>query len=486
MQIKRPDPHPPEHIDPTSSGSEQPLVGPSGDNELVSEPATCPFCKQPEFGISYEKPSFQRGLAYANELVPSSDTPGMSSSISLTSGKSHSSQRRTMSLLATAPMVITTDQVRPDWDQKLVNARMHQARRSAAATALHTAAYMMGGRGFDEGRLHFGRRGLLRRISTADSSASSSNPHFRLMSMFSDNQRNSPGNGIDDDRASTSVGQGADSPRNRVDDLEEMMMLEAIRLSLASEEERRKKEEKDAKKNAKKKEKEAKKAEKAAKKAGIGHDPSSSGVVSTGKGKQPQRLEIDASEDDARSGETSSRERSLEPASDAQNYLEKARNQIQCQPLELSFDRPGLTSHGRKKSYASSTENESRPGSLAFQGSSSSLELSTNASLENLAASRGPQVVSDLTTAASGNSSETKINFSSLAAMVDRDKHTKALKQTEDVGDDEAPGIRNVEKGRDLESDDEHYFDTQTSSDVKVPTPAQVDEHLLYQHPQAS
>jgi hypothetical protein len=54
-----------------------------------------------------------------------------------------------------------------------------------------------------------------------------------------------------------------------MEDLEDMMLMEAIRLSLASEEDRRKKEEKEAKKEAKKKEKEAKKAEKAAKKSGL-------------------------------------------------------------------------------------------------------------------------------------------------------------------------------------------------------------------------
>jgi len=54
-----------------------------------------------------------------------------------------------------------------------------------------------------------------------------------------------------------------------MDDLEDMMMMEAIRLSLASEEERRKREEKDARKEAKKKEKETKKAEKVARKSGL-------------------------------------------------------------------------------------------------------------------------------------------------------------------------------------------------------------------------
>ena len=62
------------------------------------------------------------------------------------------------------------------------------------------------------------------------------------------------------------------SRRSRVDDLEDLMMMEAIRLSLAAEEDRKRREEKEAKKDAKKKakedKKEAKQAEKAAKKAG--------------------------------------------------------------------------------------------------------------------------------------------------------------------------------------------------------------------------
>jgi len=60
---------------------------------------------------------------------------------------------------------------------------------------------------------------------------------------------------------------GSGQRRSRIDDLEDMMMMEAIRLSLAAEEERKQKEEKEAKKEAKKKEKAEKKAEKKADKA---------------------------------------------------------------------------------------------------------------------------------------------------------------------------------------------------------------------------
>src|SRR6202034_2553114 len=71
------------------------------------------------------------------------------------------------------------------------------------------------------------------------------------------------------DREAGAIGQAgaANRRRSRMDDLEDMMMLEAIRLSLAAEEERKRKEEKESRKEAKKKEKADKKAEKAAKKS---------------------------------------------------------------------------------------------------------------------------------------------------------------------------------------------------------------------------
>src|SRR5439155_5632312 len=50
VQIKRPDPHPPEHEQPDPNA---PPLTPAEreaqpDGQLVSEVATCPFCKQPE------------------------------------------------------------------------------------------------------------------------------------------------------------------------------------------------------------------------------------------------------------------------------------------------------------------------------------------------------------------------------------------------------------------------------------------------------
>ncbi len=69
-------------------------------------------------------------------------------------------------------------------------------------------------------------------------------------------------------------GNGGQRRSNRIDDLEDMMMMEAIRLSLAAEEERKRKAEKEAAKEAKKKAKEEKKREKKERKV-YGSGPSS-------------------------------------------------------------------------------------------------------------------------------------------------------------------------------------------------------------------
>ncbi|KAL1843108.1 hypothetical protein VTJ49DRAFT_3055 [Mycothermus thermophilus] len=218
VQIKRPDPHFPEghnENDPNHNPEEQAGL-------LVSEPACCPYCTQPEFGVIYEPPPFRRGVVYTMSPSAFGTTSGaMSSSSSVNSANpspvvgspsSTTGRRRNQSLSANDANVILTDRIRPEWAAKLQAARAHQARRAAAATALHTAAFLMNN---SEGRA------------------------FR--SRFS--RRHNGG---------------------RIEDLEEMMLAEAVRLSIAAEEERRRKVEKEEKKAAKKKEKEERKAAKAA------------------------------------------------------------------------------------------------------------------------------------------------------------------------------------------------------------------------------
>ena len=239
VQIKRPDPHPPEHGDPSNpeAANEAPE-----DNVLVSEPAACPFCVQPEFGVTYEPPPFRRGLAYTNQAHHPNATSAMSSTSSLNSQGLSSppapGRRRATSLAATDAHVITTDRVRPDWAKKLADARSHALRRAAAATALHNAAYMMGNlqasdsRGFSLGR----RR---RTMFGSDSPSGSGNHTPRrdgdISTLIAAASSSRPHEGSND----LLPGRHSSRRPNRLEDLEELMMMEAIRLSLAAEEERK-------------------------------------------------------------------------------------------------------------------------------------------------------------------------------------------------------------------------------------------------------
>lgn len=299
VQIKRPDPHPPEHgesnANASSEGGEQQRTN-DGEWQLVSEPAACPFCVQPEFGVTYSPPPFRRGLVYATSngsrpgqvtqlTSPVSSTSSLASSNTPASGSqpAPTGRRRATSLSANDPSVITTDMIRPDWAQKLANARAQAARRAAAATALHTAAYLMNSNGNDS-RNSGGRRGVLRRTGGGGSGSQSpsnytGSPALHALAFLSERRGGGAGNHHEEGHLAPPRGS---SRRSRIDDLEEMMVMEAIRMSLASEEERRRKAEKEAKKEAKRKEKEAKKAEKAARKNSIyGQNPSSAALMSS-------------------------------------------------------------------------------------------------------------------------------------------------------------------------------------------------------------
>ena len=289
VQIKRPEPHPPEH----HGDAENPTPEPQEEIQLVSEPAACPFCVQPEFGVTYEPPPFRRGLVYAQQgqTPMGSATSAMSSTSSLNSPNvTPSGRRRATSLAVTDKTVVTTDMVRPDWAKKLADARSHALRRAAAATALHNAAYMMGNIQQHESRFALGRR---RRTMFGSDSAGSSG--------VGTPRRDREGSAGQNGEGSNDLfpGRGSSRRGTRIDDLEELMMMEAIRLSLAAEEERKKREEKEAakeaKKDTKKKAKELKKVAKAQSRIGSGFHPievddaGTGSSSSAGKGKEVDR-----------------------------------------------------------------------------------------------------------------------------------------------------------------------------------------------------
>ncbi|UKZ67080.1 uncharacterized protein TrAtP1_008242 [Trichoderma atroviride] len=272
VQIKRSDPHLPEHH--PNGEARDPNEGLSAEdspNLLTTEPSACPYCQMPEFGVTYEPPPFRRGLAIAPTATSTTaSNTAMSSQSSLSStlvpGTATAGRRRAHSLSVNAPNVITTDRIRPDWATKLAAARAHQARRAAAATALHTAAFLIGG---NESRS---------RIRTS---------RFGRRNTGSSGGTTTPGGGQNAGGTEATEGQeltertpsrNPDGTRRpRMEELEDMMLREAVRLSLATEEERKRKVEKALQKEAKKREKEREKAERKALKK-QGKDPYGGGL----------------------------------------------------------------------------------------------------------------------------------------------------------------------------------------------------------------
>ncbi|KYG46602.1 hypothetical protein M433DRAFT_34724, partial [Acidomyces richmondensis BFW] len=404
VQIKRPDPHPPEHEQPG-----QPRPPEEEAEMLVSEVASCPFCVTPEFGVTYEHPPFRRGLAYANQTnghpFRSMNSP-MSSTSSLQSG---AGRRRATSLSASDPQVVTTDKIRPDWAKKLADARAHALRRSAAATALHNAAYVLGNQSdVSRGGL-LGRR---RRTLFVDSPGASGSGTPR------EGKADSPSG----DASSDLFPGRSSSRRNRVDDLEDLMMMEAIRLSLAAEEERKRREEKDARKEQKKKAREEKKAAKQAEKAARKRNGTSS-LYHAGTNDSSSSWASTINEPLKRGSDSSASGKNLpNPIEHPQKHLEASRANLQptsSTPIPMPSPR---SPHIRQLSNASSAASsfvESPYGSVKGDSNLPS------GSGSNLDVTAGGLDGSPMLTPAGGSTPtiEPMFNFRSLAAMIgDEDK----------------------------------------------------------------
>lgn len=257
------------------------------------------------------------------------------------------------------------------------------------------------------------------------------------------------------------------SRRNRVDDLEELMMMEAIRLSLAAEEERKRKEEKqaakDAKKDEKKQAKEAKRAEKARKKSGgfpSGSATDTSAAVtpaastpmaSDGKGKGVDRSGYFAS--NRPGGSSPSPLNGSAPSSSKDDSYGATHLPVPSHPIDAPrfaspfpslTDLPPHRSALRNLSTASSSAsslNDSPTGSLrncsgnGFSASASSTDASPNTSGLNIAAAAGGGGGALAETPPGGGAGmEPMLNFRSLAAVVDAKDGSGGVQYVEDAG----------------------------------------------------
>lgn len=130
-QIKRLDPHPPHGEDEVAE-----------PEQLILEPALCPFCGVPDFGVTYTPPAWRVGLGasttpsefrFEEEAVESDEAASSPTTPPLRRGL----------LAATAPGVVSIDYIKPDWEAQLALARLRMARRSAAATAIHALSLLL-------------------------------------------------------------------------------------------------------------------------------------------------------------------------------------------------------------------------------------------------------------------------------------------------------------------------------------------------------
>lgn len=157
VQIKRLDPHPPrdDHSNTTASATDADKI----PQTLISEYANCPYCAMSNFGVTYDHPielfvglgapqapkDFRKRSSIEaipedqdHAVVSSDETSRPGSPIKITHLSPRKPRRRS-SVAADAEGVITTDYIRPDWEQKLASAKSKLARKAATASAIHAS-----------------------------------------------------------------------------------------------------------------------------------------------------------------------------------------------------------------------------------------------------------------------------------------------------------------------------------------------------------
>ncbi|EJU05709.1 hypothetical protein DACRYDRAFT_113764 [Dacryopinax primogenitus] len=175
---------------------------------LVSEPAACPYCVQDNFGVIYAAPAWRAGIG--SEGYPSPDLYKVSSSGSIAPPPPMAKQRR-QSLSHTAPGVVTIDQIRPDWEAKLAAVHAAVARRANRRIIMRQVGDRLIPVGITSGRVQINTDGMGDTgpiVETDDSSTRGSRRRRHELSQLLG------GMGM--------AGQ----------DLEELMVMEAMRLSL--------------------------------------------------------------------------------------------------------------------------------------------------------------------------------------------------------------------------------------------------------------
>ncbi|KAG2147146.1 hypothetical protein BD769DRAFT_1382246 [Suillus cothurnatus] len=195
---------------------------------LVSEPAACPYCVQENFGVVYTPPTWRTGIGSDGTSLPvwSDTSKGFQQNIP------SAAQKRRKSFGHDSPEVVTTDSIRPDWEAKLAAVRAAVTRRANRRIIMRQVGDRLIPVGVTSGRVHPLPTGEGQEAGEVDGS----------VSRRSRRHRNNGGQ--------PDIGQLLGQMGLGGQDLEELMVMEAMRLSLLEHEEQQRKEEEKRKKEA--------------------------------------------------------------------------------------------------------------------------------------------------------------------------------------------------------------------------------------------
>ncbi|KAJ7090050.1 hypothetical protein C8R43DRAFT_1050487 [Mycena crocata] len=196
---------------------------------LVSEPAACPYCVQDNFGIVYSPPPWRAGIGSEGTNSLWSDSPKGSQQSIDNSAPYPTHKRRQKSFGADSPDVVLTDHIRPDWEAKLAAVRAAVTRRANRRIIMRQVGDRLIPVGVTSGRVH-----ALSPEEAAQAEVPSEGTGSRRSRR---RQQQPPPNG----NFEQFMGMGGP-------ELEELMIMEAMRLSLIDHEEQQRKEAEEKKK----------------------------------------------------------------------------------------------------------------------------------------------------------------------------------------------------------------------------------------------
>ncbi len=233
---------------------------PNSHNPPSSEPRSCPFCVEPNFGVTYTPPEVlerQRRSSGSGSDSPN-DATDAANFAEMAIGTGGVGDRGKKKILAADdPSVITVDQVRPDWHYKLAQAEAAIARRANRRVIMRQVGDRLIPIGISSSRMG------------ADLAAAAESGRINMNGpggsiILNDGQNwpgsTSNGSGLTSRRRSSRPSRGATEGLPELarmmrmgagEDMEEAMVMEAMRLSLLEhEEQQRKQAEEDKKKKA--------------------------------------------------------------------------------------------------------------------------------------------------------------------------------------------------------------------------------------------